>query len=63
MQDPDAPPAQRSHAPPRRAWFKPTAEPDEMTSRLVQWVDENGSIVRLISSNTPHDMLDAPHEN
>lgn len=34
-----------------------------MTSRLVQWVDENGSIVRLISSNTPQEMLDAPHEN
>jgi hypothetical protein len=67
MHEPEAPRAQRSHAPPTidsiddqpvlppvRDWTRPTARATT-TARLVQWLDENGSVVRLIATNTPED--------
>jgi hypothetical protein len=49
--------------PTSRSWFRDRPAPEVTTARLVQWVDENGSVVRLISTDStttskghePHD--------
>ncbi|MCW2950517.1 MAG: hypothetical protein JWN41_1530 [Thermoleophilia bacterium] len=61
MEEAEAPPAQRGHAPPGSVWIKPQIERTLVSARLVQWTDEQGSIVRLLTTNTLEDATKASH--
>ena len=42
---------QHGNGPPGRTWIKPTITRTQLTSKLLTWIDDNGSTVRLISTN------------
>lgn len=62
MQEHDAPPAHQEQAPAdptdhqqqpiSRCWIRDRPSPEVTTGHLVQWIDENGSVVRLISTDS-----------